>query len=119
MGLCKGDQIQGWICSTVDKADYTQVLPRDSYKMAAHGGHILQRLVDEKTQEMLDSGGSCRIYVNLSKGSCMSVPNDLFCRSLPRQNFRSRGPVGSVGSVYKIHELAVQAAFPIVYILYI
>jgi transcription initiation factor TFIIIB Brf1 subunit/transcription initiation factor TFIIB len=67
IGLRKGDQIQGWICSTFgDKADYKQVLPRDSYKNTAHGGHILERTVDEETQEMLDSGGSCRIYVRLA-----------------------------------------------------
>ena len=71
IGLRKGDQIQGWICSTFgDKAVYKHVLPRDSYKMAAHGGHILERIVDEETQEMLDSGGSCRIYVRLAPRCC-------------------------------------------------
>ena len=71
IGLRKGDQIQGWICSTFgDKAGHKQVLPRDSYKKTAHGGHILERIVDEETQEMLDSGGSCRIYVRLAPRCC-------------------------------------------------
>jgi len=68
IGLRKGDQIQSWICSTF--GDKKQVLPRDSYKKAAHGGHILERIVDEETQERLASGGSCRIYVRLAPRCC-------------------------------------------------
>jgi len=71
IGLRKGDQIQGWICSTFgDQAGRQQVLPRDSYKKTAHGGHILERIVDKETQGMLESGGSCRIYVRLAPRCC-------------------------------------------------
>ena len=71
IGLRKGDQIQGWICSTFGgKAGHKQVLPRDSYKMAALGGHILERIVDKESQKMLGSGGSCRIFVRLAPRCC-------------------------------------------------
>jgi transcription initiation factor TFIIIB Brf1 subunit/transcription initiation factor TFIIB len=36
----------------------------------AYGGHILERIVDEETQKMLDSGSSCRIFVRLAPRCC-------------------------------------------------
>ena len=67
IGLRKGDQIQRWFC---DKAGHKQVIPTDRYKMAAQGGHIPERIVDEDTHKMLKSGGSHRIYVRLAPRCC-------------------------------------------------
>ena len=65
------------------QCDYKQVLPRDCYKVAAHGGHILARFFDDETQKKFARGGSCRTYVRLApRCSINGFLGEIFCEEI-------------------------------------